>query len=82
MEHYDTTDLPHGWVSVTDLLCIGRCPRAVVHCAADAGRAVRVITDGLCVSVNDSATAVAVLEGLGVDTNQAEKQVVWARGQF
>jgi hypothetical protein len=80
MEHYDAADLPHGWVSVTDLLCIGRCPRAVIHCGTDFARAARVINDGICVSVNDSATAVEVLVGLLVPREQAQQQVAWAAG--
>lgn len=81
MEPFAADDLDQGWVSVTDLLCIGRTPRAAIHAGIDVHWAVRVITDGLCVSVNDSETAVAVLEELGVDTVQAERQVAWARGQ-
>jgi hypothetical protein len=80
MEHYDATDLPNGWVSVTDLLCIGQCPRAAVHCGTDFHRATRLINDGICVSVNDSRTAVETLVGLPVTRERAKQQVGWAAG--
>jgi hypothetical protein len=69
------------WVSVTDLLCIGTSPHAVIACE-DADVAAGFIEDGLCVSVNDDETAIRTLENLGVEREQAERQVRWAHGQM
>jgi hypothetical protein len=72
--------MPEGaWTSVTDRLCIGPSPLAVLH-DCDVAQGARLICDGLCIAVADDATAVAVLVELGVEPDQAARQVRWSHG--
>jgi hypothetical protein len=71
-----------SWVSVTDRLSIGDDPSTLIHAEDDVERAYRCIQEGLSVSVADDATAVATLVALGVERDQAERQVRWAHGQI
>jgi hypothetical protein len=70
------------WVSVTDMLSIGDNPDTMIWAYTDVAKAVRCINEGLSVSVADDATAIAALVELGVEPEQAERQVRWAHGQI
>ena len=68
------------WVSVTDRLSIGPDPRGL---AVDtAMEAVVLIEDGERVCVPDDATAFVVLIILGVEFDQAMRQIRWAQGKY
>jgi hypothetical protein len=82
MEPYTADELAGGWTTVTPLLYIGDSPWAFIPAEDDVERAVRCIDECLSVSVNGSETAIAVLVTLGVDPEQAERQVGWANGQI
>jgi hypothetical protein len=53
-----------------------------VIATTDINQAVRLIRDGLCVAVPSDEAAVATLCELGVEQEQAERQVRWAHGQI
>jgi hypothetical protein len=79
--HDERSAVAGGWVSVTDLLCIGPAPRAVIA-TTDINQAFRLIRDGLCVAVPSDQAAVAVLMLLGVEQADAERRVRWAHGDL